>query len=136
VWSSSLRTRTVGTPLSNAMASQKQHAVSNNTASHSAMVELMGVWDQYGTMISSSRSRSKSSSHDAITHISKLGRGLVRLKKERREARAQYILPIHHWPRTQKTPFVDHRRSLSRRCFLCEAVRPLPEPHFGDISRA
>jgi len=48
-WSSSLRTRAVGMPLSNAVASQKQHAVSNNMASHSARVEQMGgmgpIWD-------------------------------------------------------------------------------------------
>lgn len=47
VWSSSLRTHAVGMPLSNAVTSQKQDAVLNNTASHSAMVERMGVWDQY-----------------------------------------------------------------------------------------
>ena len=47
VWSSSLKTCAVGTPLSNAVTSQKQHAVLNNMASHSAMVERMGVWDQY-----------------------------------------------------------------------------------------
>jgi len=76
------------------------------------------------------RSGCKSSSHDAITPISKSDRGSVGLKKE---ARSQYILPIHHWPRTQKTPFVDRCWSLSRHCFLCEAVRSLPEPCFGDI---
>jgi len=84
-------------------------------------------------LISSSRSGYKSSSHDAITPISKSDRGL---KKERQGARTQYILLIHHWPRTHKTPFEDHCWSLSRRCFLCEAVRPLPEPHFSEISRA
>jgi len=47
VWSLSLRTCAVGTPLSNAVASQKQHAVSNNMASQSVMVEWMEVWDQY-----------------------------------------------------------------------------------------
>jgi len=46
VWLSSLRTHAVGKPLSNAVTSQKQHTVLNNTASHSAMVERMGVWDQ------------------------------------------------------------------------------------------
>ena len=69
VWSSSLRTRAVGTPLSNAVTSQKQHAVSNNTASHYAMVERMGVWEQYGTVILSSRSRCKSSSQARTTQL-------------------------------------------------------------------